>query len=101
MSSQVPETQGPPAIASGRFASSAPRISRRRLGAGAGVALGLMALAYGVICGYMALAITKPERQPFRVFPEQYGLAYESVQFPSRVDAIPLDGWLLLPASPD
>jgi pimeloyl-ACP methyl ester carboxylesterase len=43
----------------------------------------------------MALTLTRPERQPFRFFPEQYGLAYESVSFPSRVDAIPLDGWLL------
>src|SRR5262249_6535459 len=33
------------------------------------------------------------------VFPEQYGLTYETVTFSSRVDAIPLDGWLLLPSS--
>jgi pimeloyl-ACP methyl ester carboxylesterase len=43
----------------------------------------------------MALTLTRPERQPFRFSPEQYGLSYESVSFPSRVDAIQLDGWLL------
>jgi len=54
-------------------------------------------VAYVVICGRMALVLTEPSRQPFLSSPEQYGLAYESVTFPSRVDAIPLDGWLLLP----
>ena len=46
----------------------------------------------------MAFTLTESERPPFRFFPEQYGLAYQTVDFPSRVDATPLDGWLLLPS---
>jgi len=56
-------------------------------------------LVYVAICGYMALSLTRVERHPFTHFPEAYGLAYESVTFPSRVDAIRLDGWLLPAAS--
>jgi uncharacterized protein len=56
------------------------------------------AAAYVAICGYTAWTLTEPERQPFRFFPELYGLTYESVGFPSRIDAVWLDGWLLLPA---
>jgi hypothetical protein len=48
----------------------------------------LGALAYVAICGYMALSITRVERHPLTRSPEMYGLAYQSVQFPSRVDAI-------------
>lgn len=56
-----------------------------------------MALAslYVAISGYMALSLTRPDRRAFTRQPEQYGLRYESVQFPSRVDALTLDGWLL------
>jgi pimeloyl-ACP methyl ester carboxylesterase len=69
----------------------------RRLSAAGATLCALGTLAYVAICSYMALTLTRPERQPFRFFPEQYGLTYESVSFPSRVDAIPLDGWLLSP----
>lgn len=64
-----------------------------------GVALLFVMLVYEAICGFMAFTLTQPERQPFRFFPEQYGLTYATVQFPSRVDATPLDGWLLLPSA--
>jgi uncharacterized protein len=73
--------------------------SRLVLGVAAAALAGLAAAAYVAICAYMALTLTQPERQPFRFFPEQYGLRYDSVHFPSRVDAVALDGWLLLPAS--
>jgi pimeloyl-ACP methyl ester carboxylesterase len=43
----------------------------------------------------MALTLTRPDRKPFLHSPQQFGLASESVEFPSRVDAIPLRGWLL------
>jgi len=46
----------------------------------------------------MAVSLTRVERHPFTRFPEMHGLAYESVNFPSRIDAISLDGWLI-PAS--
>ena len=42
----------------------------------------LLTLAYLAICGYMAFTLTQPERQPFRFFPEQYGLTYVTVEFP-------------------
>jgi uncharacterized protein len=54
-------------------------------------------VAYVVVCGRMALVLTEPIRQPLRSSPAEYGLAYESVTFPSRVDAITLDGWLVTP----
>jgi pimeloyl-ACP methyl ester carboxylesterase len=60
--------------------------------------LGLAAAGYLLICGYTAVSLTEQERRPFAAVPEQYGLSYENVQFLSRVDAIPLDGWLLLPS---
>jgi pimeloyl-ACP methyl ester carboxylesterase len=47
----------------------------------------------------MALTLTRNERHAFARTPEQFGLAYDSVEFPSRVDATPLRGWLLRPAS--
>jgi pimeloyl-ACP methyl ester carboxylesterase len=50
-----------------------------------------------MICGYMALTLTKTDKQPLLESPEQYGLSYESMTFPSRVDAMRLDGWLLEP----
>jgi pimeloyl-ACP methyl ester carboxylesterase len=61
---------------------------------------GLLSLAvatYLIICGYTAVLLTEPERRPFAAVPEQYGLRYEDVQFASRVDAVTLEGWLLLP----
>jgi pimeloyl-ACP methyl ester carboxylesterase len=52
-------------------------------------------LLYVGVCSYMAMSLTRVERHPFTRSPEMYGLAYESVKFPSRIDAISLDGWLL------
>ena len=50
---------------------------------------------YAILSGYMALTLTRPVRLPFERSPDQYGLTFESVSFPSRIDAIKLDGWLL------
>jgi fermentation-respiration switch protein FrsA (DUF1100 family) len=57
--------------------------------------LGLLVVGYTAICAYMAMSLTQPDRHAIQAFPEQYGLAYENVAFPSRVDGVPLDGWLL------
>jgi pimeloyl-ACP methyl ester carboxylesterase len=46
----------------------------------------------------MAFTLTEPDRQPFTKSPDQYGLLYDDVDFPSRVDATSLSGWLLLPS---
>jgi pimeloyl-ACP methyl ester carboxylesterase len=58
---------------------------------------GVAVVGYAGICVYMALTLTQPARQPFVHSPEQFDLAYESVDFPSRIDRIPLRGWLLAP----
>jgi pimeloyl-ACP methyl ester carboxylesterase len=55
----------------------------------------MLALVYVGLSGYMALKLTQTIRRPFTQAPEQYGLAYEGVTFPSRVDALRLQGWLL------
>jgi pimeloyl-ACP methyl ester carboxylesterase len=55
-------------------------------------------VAYASVCAYMALTLTTPKRQAFAHTPEQYGAVYETVTFPSRVDRLPLEGWLLQPA---
>jgi uncharacterized protein len=67
----------------------------RRLGWFAALLVGVAVVAYACICGYMALTLTRPERHPFVHSPEEFGLAYESVEFPSRIDQVPLRGWLL------
>jgi pimeloyl-ACP methyl ester carboxylesterase len=59
--------------------------------------LGLLVLTYSLICGYMALTLTETNKLPLLDSPERYGLSYESVSFPSRVDGMRLDGWLLEP----
>jgi uncharacterized protein len=53
------------------------------------------AAVYSILSGYMALTLTLPSRLPFERSPDEYGLAFEAVTFPSRVDSITLDGWLL------
>jgi dipeptidyl aminopeptidase/acylaminoacyl peptidase len=71
----------------------------RQLVIAAGVACVLVGLAYLLICVYLVLTFARPQRLPFARTPADYGLAYEPVTFPSRVDALALDGWLLLPAA--
>jgi uncharacterized protein len=89
----------PGASRSAVIAAASPRIvtPRRLAWLGFGM-LSLAAVVYAGICVYMALTLTRPDRQPFEHRPEQFGLAYESVAFSSRVDAVALRGWLLLPA---
>jgi pimeloyl-ACP methyl ester carboxylesterase len=66
-----------------------------RLGFGALVVAGAALVLYAIVCGYMALTLTRPNRTPFTHFPAQFGLSSESVEFSSRGDGIPLRGWLL------
>src|SRR5437764_8040461 len=68
-----------------------------------GLALGLLLVlagAYLAVCGYTALRITRPGRRPFARDPGELGLAFEPAAFPSRVDRLPLEGWLLPAAAP-
>ncbi len=57
--------------------------------------LACAAVAYSATCGFVALTLSRPKRVPFDETPDQYGLVFEPVSFRSRVDGIPLDGWLL------
>jgi pimeloyl-ACP methyl ester carboxylesterase len=55
------------------------------------------------IAGYLAmsaqllLSVTHSDRLSMDRAPDRYGLRYEAVQFPSRVDGLQLDGWLITP----
>jgi pimeloyl-ACP methyl ester carboxylesterase len=62
---------------------------------GAFLLAGLAVVLYAIVCGYMALLLTRPTRTPFIHFPAQFGLESESVEFTSRGDGIALRGWLL------
>jgi pimeloyl-ACP methyl ester carboxylesterase len=57
-----------------------------------------MVLAYLAVCGYLALSLTQPVRRLIDPFPASLGVHAETIAFPSRIDAIPLDGWLVSPA---
>ncbi len=87
-----------PVVGSGRYGSL---IDRRPQGGGSPLLTILafifaaLAAIYVVLSGYMALTLTRPVRAPFAHTPDQYGLTFESVTFPSRVDGIQLDGWVL------
>src|SRR5688500_1554280 len=74
-------------------------LTRRAMGVTLAALGGAVTAVYVVVCSYMALTLTRPERVPFTKSPEQFGLAYESVTFPSRDDHLTLDGWYL-PAAP-
>ncbi len=54
---------------------------------------------YVAICSLVAMHLTRPKRVPFDQSPDHFGLSFEHVSFRSRLDGIPLDGWLLLPPS--
>jgi uncharacterized protein len=92
---------GASAAAATAKASHRPATRRNaRWGIGlAGVVALVLGLSYLAIGSYVMLEVTKPERRPFIKFPEQYGLAYANVSFPSQIDQIKLDGWLLAAAT--
>lgn len=74
--------------------------SRARGRGGAVVILLILAVVivlagYAALSSYLVLTLTRPARVPFERSPEQLGLAFDSVAFPSRVDGVKLDGWLL------
>jgi hypothetical protein len=67
------------------------------LGAPASILVALI-IAYLATSAQLALTFTRAERTALDQTPETYGLSYEPVRFPSRVDGVQLDGWLLQPA---
>jgi pimeloyl-ACP methyl ester carboxylesterase len=77
-----------------------PRRWRTLAAAAGALAVGL-ALAYAAVCAVVADGLTRPERRAPDRSPSDYGLAYEAVTFPSRVDALTLSGWLIAPLGSD
>ena len=73
--------------------------SSKRLACASALILTLTAATYLAVSGYLALTLSSSERRPLTVSPAQLGLIYEPVSFPSRIDELPLDGWLLTPTS--
>ncbi len=53
----------------------------------------LLLLAYAGTSCMIASGVTSDERGPLDDHPDNYGLEYLDVEFPSRVDKIPLKGW--------
>lgn len=91
-------------------ASVIPKLAARRrvgrvagrglLAVGLGSLIAISFLIYGGLCLYMAIKLTTPVRREITRTPDQYGLAYDTVRFPSRDDALDLEGWLVKPAAP-
>jgi pimeloyl-ACP methyl ester carboxylesterase len=54
---------------------------------------------YLAISAQLALSLTRAHRVSLDLTPESYGLMYEPVRFPSRVDTLQLEGWLLQPTA--
>ena len=99
------ERQAPAAVVN-RAGPGGARIARPHRTGWSAVRLVTLALvlvllvAYLAISGRAALTLTHAERPPFQLSPDVYGLAYETVRFPSRSEGLMLDGWLLEPAQP-
>jgi pimeloyl-ACP methyl ester carboxylesterase len=53
----------------------------------------LLVAAYLAISSYIASRILHPVRKPLTTNPSLYGLKYDTVEFKSRGDDIPLKGW--------
>jgi uncharacterized protein len=62
-------------------------------------------LLVAILAGYLAmsadlvLSLTHSARLSLDRAPDRYGLMYEAVRFPSRVDRLQLHGWLITPAA--
>lgn len=86
-----------------RTAGAAPISARtlrlRRVAVLGTTALLLLALIYFSVGATVVLLASRPVRHPFAHTPRQYGLTYLDVSFPSRVDDVPLQGWLLAAAA--
>src|SRR5262245_27593042 len=77
-------------------AVASPRGRARRLLAR--LALGLVVLTLALYIGISALAatiLTVPRRVVSAATPASLGLAFQDVQFPAQVDAVPISGWYI------
>ncbi len=61
-----------------------------------GLALALVVtIAVLGIAGFLGRSMTRAERVPVEENPARFGLEYQNVSFPSRVDGLRLHGWYL------
>ncbi|MQF82555.1 alpha/beta fold hydrolase [SAR202 cluster bacterium AD-802-E10_MRT_200m] len=63
------------------------------------IALLLLVVLYGAICIFVVNGVASRERWQSEEHPEDYGLPYKDVEFPSRGDGLQLKGWYI--AGPD
>lgn len=47
------------------------------------------------IAGYIGWQLTHPQRRPIDTTPSAWGMKYENISFTSRIDNIPLQGWMV------
>jgi fermentation-respiration switch protein FrsA (DUF1100 family) len=64
------------------------------------VILVVLAIVVVAISAYSDEILTHPERTPITTNPGHYGLKYENVSFPSRIDHIRMSGWFIPALSP-
>ena len=55
----------------------------------------ILLCVYFGISGYMASSLTRLDRLPITENPSLFGLSYEEISFPSRVDSLTLKGWYI------
>jgi len=68
---------------------------RKWLGFGLVLCLLLIILTPGAYFGYLGWKYTHPDKKPLSETPEEYGLSYQDVIFPSRDEQVALRGWLI------
>ncbi len=73
---------------------------QRRLQTAVPVAAVVVLVTYGLISFMIARGVTQADRDPQEAHPDDYGLAYEDVEFPSLHGGLTLSGWYL-PADAD
>jgi pimeloyl-ACP methyl ester carboxylesterase len=71
------------------------RYKRKRIKRALILLILLIIIACCGISGYVGWQLTHPLKEVVDVTPTQYQLKYEDIQFKSRGDAIPLQGWFL------
>lgn len=75
--------------------SFAPRRRRRWLAWTIGTLIFLIIAAPLAVSVYVGWNLTHPVRKALATTPESVGLAYESIEFPSRIDQLKMKGWYM------
>jgi fermentation-respiration switch protein FrsA (DUF1100 family) len=86
---------------SGNAAGTSGQQRARRLVAGLLIVTGLATLLYTTICLYGATQLVYAPQLPITKTPAAYGLSFQDVSFPSRIDHVQLQGWYIPGVLPD